>query len=320
MHRFKNILFVAETGESNSAALERAVALSNTNQAALTVMDVVTLVPEDRWVKITPLTPGEIIESVVAEQRERLESLVSEIAGGREVRIEIARGRAFLEIIQAVLRENFDLVIKPVTQKPASGGLLGSIDMHLLRKCPCPVWIEKQRDAGPYRNILAAVDMDPENPESGGLNQQILEMSTSLALADSAELHVVHAWSFAREGYLRSPRLGLTEGEIEAIISHERQTREDWLQRLMDEIGGRGSSDAVDYLQPCQHIERGEPRELIPAKARDLSADLIVMGTVGRTGIPGFFMGNTAEDILGRIDCSVLAVKPPGFVSPVSTK
>jgi nucleotide-binding universal stress UspA family protein len=42
------------------------------------------------------------------------------------------------------------------------------------------------------------------------------------------------------------------------------------------------------------------------------------MGTVARIGIPGFIMGNTAETILNHIDCSVLAVKPPGFATPVT--
>ncbi len=46
-------------------------------------------------------------------------------------------------------------------------------------------------------------------------------------------------------------------------------------------------------------------------------ADLLVMGTVCRTGVPGFFIGNTAEDVLQQVDCSVLAVKPKGFVTPV---
>jgi nucleotide-binding universal stress UspA family protein len=45
--------------------------------------------------------------------------------------------------------------------------------------------------------------------------------------------------------------------------------------------------------------------------------DLIVMGTVGRTGIPGFLIGNTAETVLRQVNCSVLAVKPEGFVTPV---
>jgi nucleotide-binding universal stress UspA family protein len=39
---------------------------------------------------------------------------------------------------------------------------------------------------------------------------------------------------------------------------------------------------------------------------------------VARTGVRGFFIGNTAETILEQIDCSVLAIKPPGFVTPVA--
>jgi nucleotide-binding universal stress UspA family protein len=65
-------------------------------------------------------------------------------------------------------------------------------------------------------------------------------------------------------------------------------------------------------------LEEGNPRFEVPRLARELDVELIVMGTVGRVGIPGFFMGNTAEEILDQIDCSVLAIKPPGFESPVS--
>ena len=39
------------------------------------------------------------------------------------------------------------------------------------------------------------------------------------------------------------------------------------------------------------------------------------MGTVGRLGIPGLFIGNTAEEIFQTTKCSVLAVKPDGFKS-----
>lgn len=56
----------------------------------------------------------------------------------------------------------------------------------------------------------------------------------------------------------------------------------------------------------------------MPQLIKDLGAELVVMGTVGRTGIPGFIIGNTAETILNQIECSVLAVKPDGFVTPVT--
>ena len=61
----------------------------------------------------------------------------------------------------------------------------------------------------------------------------------------------------------------------------------------------------------------GEAGEVLPRLAEGLDAGLIVMGTVARTGISGLIIGNTAETILQSVHCSVLAVKPEGFVTPV---
>ncbi len=61
-----------------------------------------------------------------------------------------------------------------------------------------------------------------------------------------------------------------------------------------------------------------DPTRAIARVGRLVKRDLIVMGTVGRVGIPGLLIGNTAERILGDMSCSVLAVKPQGFVAPVS--
>ena len=58
--------------------------------------------------------------------------------------------------------------------------------------------------------------------------------------------------------------------------------------------------------------------EAIIRQVRKHQIDLLVMGTVCRTGLSGFFIGNTAEKVLGNVDCSVLTLKPEGFVSPVT--
>ena len=90
------------------------------------------------------------------------------------------------------------------------------------------------------------------------------------------------------------------------------------LSVLMDEIISKLGSDALEYLKPEAHLPKGSPRNEVPALAERLEVDLVVMGTVARTGISGFFMGNTAETILNRLNCSVLAIKPAGFVTPVT--
>jgi nucleotide-binding universal stress UspA family protein len=51
--------------------------------------------------------------------------------------------------------------------------------------------------------------------------------------------------------------------------------------------------------------------------AEQRKADVVVMGTLSRSGLQGIIMGNTAESVLQQIDSSILAVKPEGFESPV---
>jgi nucleotide-binding universal stress UspA family protein len=90
------------------------------------------------------------------------------------------------------------------------------------------------------------------------------------------------------------------------------------MKKLTQNISRHIGTEAYEYLAPRIHLLRGEAKKEIPALVRDLNADLVVMGTVARTGISGFIIGNTAEAILDQMQCSVLAIKPPGFVSPVT--
>ena len=75
---------------------------------------------------------------------------------------------------------------------------------------------------------------------------------------------------------------------------------------------------AVDQTQIQVHLSWGTPWQEIQRIARHQAADLIVIGTVGRSGIKGLLMGNTAEKVLDTCNCSILTVKPDGFVSPIN--
>jgi nucleotide-binding universal stress UspA family protein len=83
---------------------------------------------------------------------------------------------------------------------------------------------------------------------------------------------------------------------------------------------------ALDYLlSRCPdstgrrrvHLVQGEAADSIVEFTREHAIDLVVMGTTSRTGMPALLIGNTAESILQRLDCSVLAAKPDGFASRV---
>ncbi|MBN1992956.1 MAG: universal stress protein [Anaerolineae bacterium] len=89
------------------------------------------------------------------------------------------------------------------------------------------------------------------------------------------------------------------------------------LYKLGETLRDRVGADAYKNLFPHFHLLRGSARKTIPELAVALQADLVIMGTVARTGISGLIIGNTAEAILDQLTCSVLAIKPPGFITPV---
>jgi len=240
-----------------------------------------------------------------------------------EIQSKVLIGTPFLEIIREVLRKAHDLVIKIPENRDWLDRLFGSDDMHLLRKCPCPVWLIKPQAPKSYRRILAAVDVDDQYPSAElesryALNRQVLEIASSLALSDSATLHIVHAWEAIGESAMRGAIENVPEETVRAYIQQVRRQHEASLEGLMRGVTGNSGQDAVNYLTPQTHLVKGWARKEIPALAKRIEADLVVMGTVARTGVPGFFMGNTAETILNQIDCSVLAIKPPGFATPVT--
>jgi nucleotide-binding universal stress UspA family protein len=150
------------------------------------------------------------------------------------------------------------------------------------------------------------------------LNRQIIEMASCLAVSEFAELHIVHAWEAIGESVMRSTFMHTPEDEIIAYVEQVRRQCEASLGGLIREVTGDVGQDALDYLKLQTHLVKGLSRKEIPALAKRIEADLVVMGTVARTGVPGFIMGNTAETILNQIDCSVLAIKPPGFITPVT--
>lgn len=316
MKRFRNILFVTDPATDHGAALARATELAATNSASLTLMSIIA---EDFW--RSRKTSESLRDLIVTGEQDRLNRIAEDTSSTSGVSVEtvVQGGKAFIGIIRQVLRSHHDLVIKaPAASVGFSQALFASLDRHLMRKCPSPVWIVNSTVPMKYRRILAAVDQDPDDAPATDLNQKILELSSSLALMESSELHIVHAWKLFAESMYRS-RLSYSDAEVDVMVEEEELARRRWLEDLVTAhypaTGGR--EEAVERSKRI-HLIKGDAREVVPQIAGELEVDLIVMGTVGRVGIPGFFMGNTSEDILESVRCSVLAIKPSGFISPVS--
>jgi nucleotide-binding universal stress UspA family protein len=322
MKRFKRILCVVDAKQQADAVLDRAVALARNNQAVLTVVMIAPTVTAGIGLPERGPIPVDLQQAVVTEAAQQLEEILAPYRSQAAIDAKVLEGTPFLEVIREVLRQDHDLVIKAPEDPDWLARLFGSDDMHLLRKCPCPVWFVKPAPAGSYRRILAAIDAGTnyagaELANRRGLNVKVLELASSLSVSESAEFHVAHAWEMVGENALRSAFLGRPEDEVAGYLEQVRRQHEEALDALLADVlqpPGQGIPPAVTATR---HLVKGTPRTAIPALASRIGADLLVMGTVARTGGPGFFIGNTAEAILEQVTCSVLAVKPDGFVTPV---
>ncbi len=316
MKRFKKILLVCDEQGPPEAVIDRACALAEANDAEVTLMDVMQRGIGDYARFLGGMTERATwdLEQQVFEQRgHRLREITADMEKrGVSVKCLIAQGVAFIEVIGEVLRNGHDLVMKDATGSREGRNLFfGSLDLHLLRKCPCPVWIIKQSQRKQYARILAAVDPHGTDAERNGLNTLIMDLATSLSAIEKSELQIVNAWQFEGETMLRSnPRIKIPDNELDKMVRQERRHRKALLDGVVEGY-------EIENRRRQLHLIKGDARVVIPEIARKKRVELVVMGTVGRTGISGLLIGNTAESILNQIDCSVLAVKPIGFETPV---
>lgn len=318
MNLFKNILYLSENTVAQQGAIMRAVSLAENNQADLTVIDVVPAVATGIVRSRGASMSMELRAASVNARHEKLAALIEPYAKRLNIKLEVLAGRTFIEAIRLVLRDNHDLLIKPAENPGFIERLFGSDDMQLLRNCPCPVWLTRADEKSKYQNILAAVDFDPDMPDATEqeLNREILGLAGSLAFSDFAALHVVHAWDAPGEAMIRN-WADKPDASSTAYVDGVRSSHEAAYHGLRQELVERVGKEASAYLSPEFHLRRGAAATAIPEMAKQLRAELVVMGTVARTGIAGLLIGNTAEAVLEQLQCSVLAVKPPGFVSPV---
>lgn len=275
---------VSSAIKNESAAYSQAIILAEEHQAKLTVIGIVNTLTH---AKANKTTLSELIRGLIEHKRQQLKALVQSIKSlGVEIDIKV---------------------------------LFGSTDMKLLRMCPCPVWLINSSQQKGYKEIVAALDYDPEElyDQDDGLNQKILDIAISQSLAEFSELHIVHAWKLDHEGFLRSPWLNNTNDQVDTMVSKGMAARQLWFKNSVKHACDRIGAKATAFLKPQLHLIKGDAKKIVPQLADDIGAELVVVGTVGRTGMAGFIMGNTAEAILNRIECSVLAIKPEGFLSPI---
>lgn len=315
---FSNVLWVTDGKSENKLVIQRVLAVIKKFNSRLTLVHVIEEPPSELAIlsgkrrSEIEKKRNEFLKLQVTKSRSSLQKIVATLKkNGVRANFKVVTGKEFIEIIRMVLRNKHDLVLK---KAGIDDGFLkrafGNEDMQLMRNCPCPVLLIKPKVRKDHPLILAAVDPDPVNSTRDAINKLILDYTLSIEQSfEKCEIHFIHAWDI-NEGVLS--RYG-GQAEKKAMSYRERQHRRELVDGFLDKY-------KWDNNKPKIHILKGSPKKLIPKLANDLDAGLVIMGTVCRTGIPGLIIGNTAETVMNKLNCSILAIKPQKFVSQVTLK
>ncbi len=167
---------------------------------------------------------------------------------------------------------------------------LGSTADRVLRKATCPVLVVRGALELPVTRVLAPVDLSPHSEDS---------LRRGLVIVDALEGDT-------------QPRIDalfvLTSEELKATVQFTAEQIDrlahDELNRFIERFDPKKERD----IRP--DVRSGEAREEIIRELKELSTDLVVLGTHGRGGFERFLLGSVASDVAGRSPCSALIIPP----------
>lgn len=237
--------------------------------------------------KVTALLPA------AKTTTEQLESIQTKLQGlkdlGLDVELEQSEEK---DVLRALLLcqhgRRFDLTIKEPQPTSLAGSLFTPLDWKLLRSSRNPVLMVRPGKKAVGAPILAAIEAQPSDSEHRALSQQILALSKDLSQRLGRPLHLFSA--------------------APAPMQNPAHSDEQQLDAYRDACLTLAAAQGIAADQV--HVAEGPAEVLIPEQSASLDAALLVLGTVARSGLSGVLLGNTAEQILERVDTHVLVVPP----------
>ncbi|HEX7029577.1 MAG TPA: universal stress protein [Gammaproteobacteria bacterium] len=302
----RHIMIVVDPAMRHSTAFLRGVELAKRSGASLTL---VLAIFNDALSRAGFLDPGLMERSVEGLLSVRRRWLDDEIAALQEQGV-IAAGvvawykPAYEEIARQALERRPDLVLKDIEPSARfARAVFTPADWHLMRTCPVPLMLVDSHASSYPLRILAAVDPFDSHAKPAELNDGILRAARGMAHQFGAEVHVVHAYQYLPAAAPTGAEMAYADARLFAQVRDEHR-------RQFLSFG-----EAHGIPEERMHLVEGEPADAIAGLARDINADLVVLGTTHRTGLKRLLMGSTAEEILGAIRNDVLVLKPAAFTA-----
>ncbi|WP_277975451.1 universal stress protein UspE [Pantoea endophytica] len=308
MSRYQNILVAIDAQQDDQPALRRAVYL---NQRIGGKIKAFLPIYDFSYEMTTLLSPDErsnMRKGVISQRTEWIrQQAQAYIEAGVEIEIKVVwHNRAYEAIIQEILAHQHDLVLKMAHQHDRLEAVIFTpTDWHLLRKCPCPVWMVKDQAWPEGGKAVVAVNLASEEPHHDELNQKLIRETTLLAeMVNHTEVHLVGAYP------ITPINIAIELPDFDPSVYND-------AIRGQHLVAMKALRQKFSISEEFTHVAKGLPEEVIPDIASHLDAGIVVLGTIGRTGLSAAFLGNTAEQVIDHLRCDLLAIKPDDFKSPI---
>ncbi|HEV8717130.1 MAG TPA: universal stress protein [Candidatus Binatia bacterium] len=292
MSRLRRIVVGYTFAPDGELALRSALALAERAHAALYLLHVVE--PYPVYIKMRfPSVPAEaLLEEVVLKTRTQLKDLAENVQRS-DVRVEadVRVGKPFVELISTCRNWQGALIVVGAT-KQGEERFLGSTGERVLRKALVPVLVAKRELSVGPKTILVPIDFSP-------CAQQAAEEALALVRGFGGRIVFLHVLDIR---YIYPAAYG-AETVLLPVTAEDLEP--DWQEFLHDlPLGG---------LLWEKQTREGHAAQMIAETADEIAADLVVIGTHGRSGLAHMLLGSVAEQVLRSTACSVLTVRPSAF-------
>jgi nucleotide-binding universal stress UspA family protein len=275
-------------------ALRVAVALAERSQALLYLLHVIEPYPIYIKMRFPTVPAREMLEEVAQKMRAQLTDITQRPDLARvKTEVDVHIGKPFVELISVCKDWRGDLIIVGVSARGADQ-FLGSTGERVLRKSPVPVLLAK-RDLPPGpKTVLIPIDFSD-------CSQRAAQEALTLVHGFGGRAVFLHVLDFQ---YIYPTAYGAEAVLIPPVQPEDLEP--DWQEFLHDLPLG------PDLLWEKQTRE-GRAAQVIADTAAEIGADLVVIGTHGRTGISHMLLGSVAEQVLRTTSCSILTIRPDAF-------
>lgn len=309
---YRRLLFPLAPKQPLGTAFHQALQFANQEKSCVTLFTVIEKLAEMEDLSRYSVSTLNLLDNATRQcEKELAEHIATLSSQYPDIEFDtiVATGIPYIEIIKGAAKTSSDLiVIDAHRDNKETACQWGTSTRHLMRESDIPLWtIHPLLEPQLIKKVVAAIDVT--GTDLTELNEKILQHAFEFADMNQATLYLCHAWRLESEGYLREWNR-CDDLEIAVIAKKLREDRASRLEALLEPYTNSKTSVKITMLE-------GDAKKILPDYINSHDIDLVIMGSVCRTGIAGFVMGNTAEYMLDKIQCSVITLKPEGFKSPV---